>query len=133
MRPNGRTSEIRSLCCCRVEHKSGRIHRLLLASLVMSDLFTYLRAVGRHWMVGVTGGAIAVGLMLTIFYPLPKNIIGAALVGYVLVAGFYAWRDQYRATLDRPIEKRERMDALLATGEAFFRQKKVTLVNKWRT
>ena len=56
----------------------------------MADLVTYLTALGRHWKSGATGGILAVAIMLSsTFYPLPKYVVGTALLGYVLVAGFF--------------------------------------------
>jgi hypothetical protein len=100
-------------------------------------LLTYVRVVGRHWKAGATGGILAVALMLgSTFHPLPKQLIGRALLGYVLVAGFYAWREQYQETMARPIEQREHLDALLKIGDHMmakcFRQKRINIVTKWR-
>ncbi len=72
----------------------------------MAELVTYLTALGRHWKSGATGGIFAVAIMLSsTFYPLPKYVVAAALLGYVLVAGFFAWREQYQQALVRPIKK----------------------------
>jgi hypothetical protein len=71
----------------------------------MADLRTYLAALYRHWKVGVTGGSIA--MLLMFFDPLPELFIAAALLGYVVVAGFYAWRDQYQKARARQRRDRE--------------------------
>jgi len=67
-----------------------------------TDLWTFTKAVFRHWRAGVTGGAIAVGsLFAATYYPIPRSVITAALVGYVLVAAFYAWREEHRNAKER--------------------------------
>ncbi len=67
----------------------------------MADLLAYLAAVGRHWKSGTTGGSLAVVLMFASnFHPLPKTYVAAALLGYVLVAGFFAWREEYQQAHD---------------------------------
>lgn len=70
--------------------------------MLVADLWDFARAVFRHWIAGVTGGILAAALSLTgIFHPLPKNIIVAALIGYVIVAAFYAWREEHKKAQDR--------------------------------
>ena len=45
---------------------------------------------------------MAVALSLTgIFRPLPKQVVAAALIGYTIIAAFYAWREQYHAAARR--------------------------------
>src|SRR5438105_4686702 len=76
-------------------------------------------------------------MLSSTFYPLPKYVVGTALLGYVLVAGFFAWREQYQHALVRPIEKREHLDALAKTGNALrdrcLRNEKITFITKLRT
>lgn len=70
---------------------------------LVADLWDFARAVLRHWIAGVTGGIIAAALSLAgIFHPLPKNIIAAVLIGYVLVAAFYAWREEHKKAKGKP-------------------------------
>jgi hypothetical protein len=85
-----------------------------------ADLYEFLKALGRKWRSGVTGGILAVVLSLTgVFSPLPKHVVAAALVGYVFIAAFYAWREQYHAVarLDTPLQKRKKLDSLVNEGE----------------
>jgi hypothetical protein len=85
-----------------------------------ADLFQFVKALGHKWKSGVTGGILAVVLSLTgIFGRLPKHVIAAALIGYVIIAAFYAWREQYHAAarLDTPLQKREKLDSLVNEGE----------------
>jgi hypothetical protein len=85
-----------------------------------ADLYEFLKALGRKWKSGVTGGILAVVLSLTgIFSPLPKHVVAAAVIGYVIIAAFYAWREQYlaNARLDTPLQKRKKLDSLVNEGE----------------
>ena len=67
-----------------------------------ADLWRFVKGVGRHWIAGVTGGILAVALFLAAtFHPLPKNIIVAALIGYVVVSAFYAWREEHHMAQKR--------------------------------
>jgi hypothetical protein len=71
-------------------------------AVLVADLLAFTKAVFRHWIAGMTGGILAAGLSITgIFHPLPKNIITAALIGYVIVAAFYAWREEHKKAQDR--------------------------------
>lgn len=122
-------------CWCRLDVAfmvSGRYSRF------MSDLVAYLTTLGRHWKSGATGGILAVLIMISsTFYPLPKYVVAAALLGYVLIAGFFAWREQYQEELGRPIEKRERLDKFAKTGNVLrdkhLNDKKITFLTKFRT
>ena len=67
-----------------------------------TDLLAFFRSVFRHWRAGVTGGVIAVAVLIaTTYYRVPKAVITAALVGYVVVAAFYAWREEHKLAEER--------------------------------
>ena len=71
-------------------------------TVLWADLWTFVKGVGRHWIAGVTGGILAVALFLAAtFHPLPQNIIVAALIGYVIVSAFYAWREEHHMAQKR--------------------------------
>jgi hypothetical protein len=87
---------------------------------VANDLYEFLKALVRKWRFGLTGGILAVVLLLTgVFNPLPKHVVAAAVIGYVLVAAFFAWQEQYHAAaqLDTPLQKRKKLDSLACQGE----------------
>ena len=63
----------------------------------MADLWEYIKTVARHWVAGVTGGLLAVAMMLSgVFHPFPRNIVLGGLLGYVLLASYYAWKEERR-------------------------------------
>jgi hypothetical protein len=81
---------------------------------------SFLRRLVVSGSPGSLAGFWAVALSLTgIFRPLPKHVVAAALIGYVIIAAFYAWREQYHAAarLDTPLQKRKKLDSLVKEGE----------------
>lgn len=92
----------------------------------MDDIWEFSKAVVRHWIAGVTGGILAVAIMLSgTFHPVRQELIAAALVGYFAVATFMAWREQFHkaSRLARPLDIRIRLDELASRGEH--------LLNSW--
>jgi hypothetical protein len=58
----------------------------------------------------VTGGIIAVGaLFAATYYPVPKSLITVALCGYVIVAVFYAWREEHEKAREREAARHQAM------------------------
>ena len=61
----------------------------------MANLWEFIKAVFRHWRAGTTGGILAVILLVSgAFHPLSKEVIAGALIGYVVFAAYYAWKEE---------------------------------------
>lgn len=70
-----------------------------------ADLWEYIKALFRHWKGFVTGSALALGLAVLAWRGIefPDRSWGIVFLGGVAVAGFLAWREQYRRRPDPEI------------------------------
>src|SRR5437667_1214409 len=65
---------------------------------IISDIWQYVSALRRHWVGFVTGSAVTAVFEWLAFRgtPIPEIAWKAFLFGGIPVAGFLAWREQYR-------------------------------------
>lgn len=70
-----------------------------------ADLWEYIKALFRHWKGFVTGSAVGLGLTVLTWRGIefPDRSWGIVFLGGVAVAGFLAWREQYRRHPDPEI------------------------------
>jgi hypothetical protein len=81
---------------------------------MLTEIFVFLRAVVSHWQGLVTGGIITalVSLIerLTPWRLSTRAFVGLFLGGYLIVAFFGTWRDQYRTALRVPALEQQLKD-----------------------
>lgn len=108
----------------------------------VAEIRQFAKAVVQHWVAGITGGivGVAVTLSATLFHPLPKHIVVAAIFGYLIFAAFYAWREQYQRAnrINKPLELRDRLDSLAKQGERLLdlwmkHQRPIVRSGKWNS
>jgi hypothetical protein len=71
----------------------------------MQNLVAYLWILWNEWRSGMTGGILAVAL--TIWGAVPRTVIGAAAIGYLVFASYAAW-----------LKERKRADEAESKSEA---------------
>ena len=74
---------------------------------MLTDLWEYIKALFRHWKGFVTGSALGLGLTVLTWRGIefPDRSWGIVFLGGVVVAGFLAWREQYRRRPDPEISR----------------------------
>ena len=89
----------------------------------MSDLLMFLRAVLGHWVALMSGGIITVTLAVWERYKgydVPGKLYAAIILFFVFLAGFLAWRDQYK--------RGEKLEERLSSARPYFSLQKSEVV-----